>query len=364
MHSVDDERAAIEESLQTGREYTFLDQADGMIAVLSKLVTDAGARIERGESVDPYVLLTALWSADCAMGGIYDAMCGLRASAQQNRDQTVAALEDALADKLEEAHESVGRTCTRIREAASQARREFREADPRLQSVIHRLHVTRGGSGVYLDVNAGGSVDVEVSAPGNERLLRLTASDLLTGIELDRTDFRSSGTLTVLVPEGSAVSVVVNQVDKEKFARSVCELQIRYPRVAPDPQPFPRERRSRGAELTAQLLGELDQFEQEIRRLADPETHQLPEDDLALLADIYAFTFSSPATNGMPAYFESVDKLDEDIAEKAEAFADLSEMTALRLQMTMERRAQFVSTLSAILKEISETQDELVENLK
>jgi hypothetical protein len=43
---------------------------------------------------------------------------------------------------------------------------------------------------------------------------------------------------------------------------------------------------------------------------------------------------------------------------------EMSEMTSLRLQMTMDRRSKFISTLSNIMKKISTTQDTLVQNIK
>lgn len=43
---------------------------------------------------------------------------------------------------------------------------------------------------------------------------------------------------------------------------------------------------------------------------------------------------------------------------------EMSEMTSLRLQMTMDRRSKFISTLSQIMKKISTTQHTLVQNLK
>jgi hypothetical protein len=42
----------------------------------------------------------------------------------------------------------------------------------------------------------------------------------------------------------------------------------------------------------------------------------------------------------------------------------MNEMTSMRLQMTMDRRSKFISTLSNIMKKISTTQDNLVQNLK
>jgi hypothetical protein len=43
---------------------------------------------------------------------------------------------------------------------------------------------------------------------------------------------------------------------------------------------------------------------------------------------------------------------------------EMSEMISMRLQMTMDRRSKFISTLSNIMKKISTTQDTLVQNLK
>ena len=42
----------------------------------------------------------------------------------------------------------------------------------------------------------------------------------------------------------------------------------------------------------------------------------------------------------------------------------MSEMDSLRLQMTMDRRSGYISTLSQIMKKISTTQDILVQNIK
>ncbi len=42
----------------------------------------------------------------------------------------------------------------------------------------------------------------------------------------------------------------------------------------------------------------------------------------------------------------------------------MSEMDSLRLLMTVDRRSKYISTLSQIMKEISSTQDTLVQNIK
>ena len=50
--------------------------------------------------------------------------------------------------------------------------------------------------------------------------------------------------------------------------------------------------------------------------------------------------------------------------KKLDSMNDMSEMRSLRLQMTMDRRSKFISTLSNIMKKITNTQDTLVQNIK
>ena len=54
----------------------------------------------------------------------------------------------------------------------------------------------------------------------------------------------------------------------------------------------------------------------------------------------------------------------EELKGKLDGLNEMSEMTSLRLQMTMDRRSKFISTLSSMMKKISTTQDTLVQNLK
>ena len=56
-------------------------------------------------------------------------------------------------------------------------------------------------------------------------------------------------------------------------------------------------------------------------------------------------------------------RLDE-ITAQLDGLNELSEMTSLRLQMTMDRRSKFISTLSQMMKKTSTTQDALVQNIK
>ena len=65
-----------------------------------------------------------------------------------------------------------------------------------------------------------------------------------------------------------------------------------------------------------------------------------------------------------PAARRELESLFEDLNSRLDSMNEMSEETSLRLQMTMDRRSKFVSTLSNILKKISSTQDTLVQNLK
>jgi len=47
-----------------------------------------------------------------------------------------------------------------------------------------------------------------------------------------------------------------------------------------------------------------------------------------------------------------------------DGMSDMSQMTSLRLQMAVDRRSKLVETLSNIMKQISATNDTLVQNLK
>lgn len=79
-------------------------------------------------------------------------------------------------------------------------------------------------------------------------------------------------------------------------------------------------------------------------------------------------------SSGLVEYYETVfagtktiqrgRAVQERLRRELEAMNELSEMTSLRLQMTMDRRSKFISTLSRIMKRISTTQDMLVQNTK
>ena len=59
-----------------------------------------------------------------------------------------------------------------------------------------------------------------------------------------------------------------------------------------------------------------------------------------------------------------IKQVKDDLKTKLDSMNEMSEMTSLRLQMMMDRRSKFISTLSNIMKKISQTQDTIVQNLK
>lgn len=65
-----------------------------------------------------------------------------------------------------------------------------------------------------------------------------------------------------------------------------------------------------------------------------------------------------------PATVGELRAVADDVKGKLDSMNEMSEMTSLRLQMMMDRRSKFISTLSNIMKKISSTQDTLVQNLK
>lgn len=52
------------------------------------------------------------------------------------------------------------------------------------------------------------------------------------------------------------------------------------------------------------------------------------------------------------------------LRDQLDSMSEMGEMESLRLQMAMERRSQFMTTLSNIMKKSSETQSSIVQNLK
>ena len=57
-------------------------------------------------------------------------------------------------------------------------------------------------------------------------------------------------------------------------------------------------------------------------------------------------------------------ELEKEIEDVKSSLREMDEMTSLRLQMTMDRMSKMMSTLSNILKKISDTSSGIVQNLK
>jgi hypothetical protein len=54
----------------------------------------------------------------------------------------------------------------------------------------------------------------------------------------------------------------------------------------------------------------------------------------------------------------------DELKGQLDGMNEMSEMTSLRLQMTMDRRSKFISTLSNIMKKIGTTEETITQNLK
>lgn len=77
----------------------------------------------------------------------------------------------------------------------------------------------------------------------------------------------------------------------------------------------------------------------------------------------------TPAVPPLPPYrpglpVSGLKSLLDDFKGDLDRMNEMSEMTSLRLQMTMDRRSKFIQTLSNIMKKMSTTQESLVQNIK
>jgi len=72
---------------------------------------------------------------------------------------------------------------------------------------------------------------------------------------------------------------------------------------------------------------------------------------------------NAPAKNQKVSQQE-IDAAKSDIQRKLDSLSQTQEMNGLRLQLAMDRRSKFISTLSNILKKLGETQNSIIENLK
>lgn len=66
----------------------------------------------------------------------------------------------------------------------------------------------------------------------------------------------------------------------------------------------------------------------------------------------------------LTAYGTSIDASIEELVDDLDAVSELGETESLRLQMAMDRLCKMMSTLSNMLKKLSDTQSSIVQNLK
>ncbi len=79
------------------------------------------------------------------------------------------------------------------------------------------------------------------------------------------------------------------------------------------------------------------------------------------------FPHLSPAQAHLLGFYAMADaarRLSRASTEKSDVGGDMTEIVDERLQMTMDRRSKFISTLSQMMKKTSSTQDTLVQNIK
>jgi putative addiction module CopG family antidote len=67
---------------------------------------------------------------------------------------------------------------------------------------------------------------------------------------------------------------------------------------------------------------------------------------------------------GRIADVSMLESIRDDLRDKLDSMSEMGEMESLRLQMIMDRRSKFISTLSNIMKKISDTQESITQNIK
>ena len=90
--------------------------------------------------------------------------------------------------------------------------------------------------------------------------------------------------------------------------------------------------------------------------------HELPPGADECLVGESGTTYDSGSAGNVTV--QGLKSLLDEMKGKLDGMNEMSEMTSLRLQMTMDRRSKFISTLSQIMKKISTTQDTLTQNIK
>lgn len=117
-------------------------------------------------------------------------------------------------------------------------------------------------------------------------------------------------------------------------------------------------------EMMAKLkTGKLDKTKkEEYATIISEYNQQMQEYELELISDLLKI---NETITGMTHKVRGTMKsLEDDLKGKLDGMSEMSEMTSLRLQLAMDKKSKFMSTLSNVMKKISTTQDLLVQNIK
>lgn len=96
-------------------------------------------------------------------------------------------------------------------------------------------------------------------------------------------------------------------------------------------------------------------------RLSEPQRKLVLARELLARAEVVRADYAPVA--GQPTRSEldaSIDQAKNDL----DSMSEMGEMESLRLQMAMDRMSKMMSTLSNLLKKISDTQNSIVQNIK
>ena len=86
-------------------------------------------------------------------------------------------------------------------------------------------------------------------------------------------------------------------------------------------------------------------------------------DARALLADAVKVQSSYAPKAGQPSKAE-LDRKIERMEDEIDSMSEMGEMESLRLQMAMDRMSKMMSTLSNLLKKMSDTASQITQNMK
>lgn len=65
-----------------------------------------------------------------------------------------------------------------------------------------------------------------------------------------------------------------------------------------------------------------------------------------------------------PVTLTEIKQVHDSLKSRLDSMNEMSEMTSMQLQMTMDRRNKFISTISNIMKRIDQVQDNIIKNMK